>query len=164
MAQMKNLRDLLTHEIKDLYSAEKQLIESLPKMAENARDEELQHAFREHLEETKNHKLRLEQVASHLDIDVNGDFCEAMQGLIKEGENMIHEDADQRVKDAGLISTAQRVEHYEISAYGSAHYFAEELGLGEVANLLKQTLQEEKSADTKLNDIAKNRVNRKAEV
>lgn len=156
---MKNLEELLEHEIQDLYSAENQLVEALPKMAKAASHPDLKAAFEKHLEETKLQVSRLEQVAEQLGIDPDGGKCKGMEGLIKEGEKMIDEDADEEVRDAGLIGAAQRVEHYEIAGYGTASYYAQMLGKREVAGLLDQTLEEEKSADNKLNSIAKNKVN-----
>lgn len=161
--ELKTLRDLLEHEIQDLYSAETQLIEALPKMAAKAQDAELKKAFKNHLEETKKQKERLEKVAEHLEIKPKGETCQAMKGLIKEGEKMIHEDADADVKDAGLIGCAQRVEHYEIAGYGTARYYALMLGLKEVEKLLSATLKEEKGADKTLNDLAINRLNAEAQ-
>lgn len=144
----------MEHEIQDLYSAETQLISALPKMAEAAHSSKLKQAFKDHLQETKNQQARLEKVADILGCSTKGETCEAMKGLIKEGEKMIKEDAEPDVKDAGLIAAAQRVEHYEIAGYGTARHFAKILGLQEVADLLEETLEEEKDADEKLNDIA----------
>ncbi len=159
---MKNLRDLLEHEVKDLFSAEKQLTEALPKMAAAAKNEKLTEAFQSHLEETEGHLERIRQACEHLEINPGNTTCKAMEGLIKEGEDMIKEDADADVKDAGLIACAQRVEHYEIAGYGTAARYAKELGLSEVEQLLRQTLDEEYSADKKLNDLAENRINKDA--
>jgi len=157
---MKNLQDLLVHEIKDLYSAETQLVEALPKMAKAATHPDLKAAFQSHLEETKMQLTRLEKVAEILGITPRSqEKCQGMKGLIEEGSRMIEEDADDEVKDAGLIGAAQRVEHYEIAGYGTASYFAQMLGNSEVADLLDQTLNEEKAADEKLNVIAKNKIN-----
>lgn len=159
---MKTLEDLFEHQLQDLYSAEKQLIQALPKMVENAKDQKLKKAFEGHLEETKNHKKRLEDVCEELDIKPEGETCKAMQGLIKEAEGFIEEKPDDDVLNAGLIAEAQRVEHYEISGYGTAVRYAKELGHKNIANILKKTLDEEYGADEKLNEMAESRLNRKA--
>lgn len=160
--KQQNLQDLLEHEVQDLYSAEKQLIEALPKMAQKASDNQLKQAIKEHLVETKEQAQRLEQVMEILDIGPGRSKCKAMAGLVKEGEEWLEEDATKEVKDAGIIAIAQKVEHYEISGYGSASYYAEMLGLSDIQQLLEETLEQEKAADSKLNDIAKSDVNRKA--
>ncbi|MGF1451680.1 MAG: ferritin-like domain-containing protein [Opitutales bacterium] len=151
---MKNLTELLQHEVQDLYSAENQLVGALPKMEEAATDPGLKSAFREHLAETKGHVTRLEEAAKHLGIDPEGETCEAMQGLIAEGEE-IAQIAEPSVRDAALIAAGQRVEHYEMAGYGSAAAFAEQTGHREVQDLLAATLQEETSADATLNKIAR---------
>ncbi|CAM3478716.1 ferritin-like domain-containing protein [Aequorivita lipolytica] len=159
---MKTLEDLFEHQLKDLYSAESQLIEALPKMAKHANDKKLKKAFEDHLEETKKHKERLEKVCEELDIKPNGETCKAMKGLIAEAEGYIKEDASEEVRDAGLIAEAQRVEHYEISGYGTAVRYAKELGHDKIVKLLQSTLDEEYGADEKLNDMAEDRLNKKA--
>ena len=159
---MKNLEDLFEHQLKDLYSAENQLIEALPKMAKAANDSKLQEAFKGNLEETKTHKKRLEEVCDELNIKPTGEDCKAMKGLIKEAQAMIDEDAEKAVKDAGLIADAQRVEHYEISAYGTAVQYAKELGHTAIAKKLQKTLDEEYKADEKLTKMAESRLNKKA--
>lgn len=159
---MKNLKDLFEHQLKDLYSAESQLADALPKMAEHAHDSKLKEAFRTHLEETKNHKKRIEEVCNQLGISPTGEECKAMKGLITEAEHFLKQDTDEDVKDAGLIAEAQRVEHYEISGYGTAVRYAKELGKEDLAKKLHETLQEEYHADTMLNDMAEDRLNRKA--
>lgn len=159
---MKTLEDLFEHQLKDLYSAETQLIAALPKMVKSATDSKLKKAFEDHLEETKNQKKRLEDVCKELDIDPKGETCKAMQGLIKEAESFINEKKDDDVNNAGLIAEAQRVEHYEISGYGTAIRYAKELGHKKIASILKETLDEEYGADTKLNEMAEKRLNRKA--
>ena len=161
--KLKNLEDLLQHEIKDLYSAETQLIDALPKMAKKVNSAKLKKALEDHLEETKKQKERLDKVAKKMKFDPSGETCKAMKGLIKEGEDMMKMDAEDDVKDAGIIASAQRVEHYEMAGYGTAAHYAERLGLKEVAALLNETLDEEKKADKKLNKIAKKSVNQKAE-
>jgi ferritin-like metal-binding protein YciE len=159
---MKKLKDLFEHQLKDLYSAEAQLVDALPKMVKNANDSKLKKAFEDHLEETKKHKERLEKVCDQLGIDPDGETCKAMKGLIEEAESFIEEEADDDVRDAGLIAEAQRVEHYEISGYGTAVRYAKELGHDDIAKTLKSTLDEEYNADDKLNDMAEDRLNRKA--
>lgn len=162
MSKLKNLDELLQHEIKDLYSAEKQLLEALPKMAEKAADPQLKQAFESHLQETKVQKERLEKVCEILGFSPGRMKCKAMEGLIEEGEDMIDENATPETKDAGLIASAQRIEHYEISGYGTAAHFAEFLGHKEAFQLLNETLKEEQNADTKLNKLAKSTINKKA--
>ena len=159
---MKNLEELFEHQLKDLYSAESQLIEALPKMVKASHDSELKKAFESHLEETKNHKKRLEEICKELSIKPTGEKCKAMEGLVKEAESMIDEKADPEVKDAGLIAEAQRVEHYEISGYGTATRFAKELGHDSIAKKLQKTLDEEYNADQKLDNLAERRLNAKA--
>ncbi|WP_373056756.1 ferritin-like domain-containing protein [Zunongwangia sp. H14] len=159
---MKDLKDLFEHQLKDLYSAESQLIEALPKMVKNASDGELKKAFESHLEETKEHKKRLEEVCKELGIKPTGEKCKAMEGLIKEAESFLKEDADDDVRDAGLIADAQRVEHYEISGYGTVVRYAKELGHDGLAKKLHKTLEEEYGADDKLNKLAESRLNREA--
>lgn len=159
---MKTLEDLFEHQLKDLYSAESQLIKALPKMVANAKDQKLKKAFEDHLEETKNHKTRLEDICEELGIKPGGETCIAMEGLIKEAEGFIEEKPDGDVLNAGLIAEAQRVEHYEISAYGTAVRYAKELGHDNIAKVLKETLDEEYGADDKLNKMAEGRLNKKA--
>ena len=162
MAKLKNLEELFHHQLKDLYSAEKQLLEALPKMAKKAQDPKLKTAFENHLSETEEQKARLEQICDKLGISPGRMKCKAMEGLIEEGEDMIHEDADPDVKDAGLIAEAQRIEHYEISGYGTAAHYAERLGMADIAKILRTTLDEEQNADTKLNKLAKGYINQQA--
>ena len=149
-----NLRELLVEELKDLYSAENQLTKALPKVAKTASDPELKKAIEHHLKETEGHVTRLEQIFEKLDESPKGKTCEGMKGLITEADERIKEGGEPPVLDAGLIADAQRVEHYEISAYGSARTFANLLGEKEVVRLLEQTLKEEKAADEKLTSIA----------
>ncbi len=151
---VETLEDLLLEEIRDLYDAEKQLVKALPKMAKAATDDDLRSAFEEHLEETKGQVARLEQVFERLDTQAKGKPCKAMKGLVAEGQEVMEEDAMESLTDLALIGAAQRVEHYEISAYGTARTFAEKLGNKEVARLLEQTLKEEETADKKLTDIS----------
>ncbi|MCU0354525.1 MAG: ferritin-like domain-containing protein [Cytophagales bacterium] len=159
---MKTLEDLFEHELKDLYSAEKQFIEAMPKMMQSASDSRLKRVFENHLEQTKAQKQRLEQVFELCGLSTGRKKCEAVAGMIEESQTLIDEKAKPEVKDAGLIAAAQRMEHYEISAYGTARHFAERLGKQEAAQLLAQTLEEEQKADTLLNELAKNYVNEKA--
>ena len=149
-----NLRELLVEELKDLYSAETQLTKALPKVAKNASDPKLKKAVESHLKETEGHVARLEKIFEHLDESPKGKTCEGMKGLITEADERIKEGGEPAVLDAGLIADAQRVEHYEISAYGSARTFANLLGETEIVKLLESTLKEEKAADEKLTSIA----------
>jgi ferritin-like metal-binding protein YciE len=160
--KMNDLPALLAHEMKDLYNAEKQLVDALPKMAEAAREPELVRAFEEHLEETRRHVERLEKAFSTLEYEPGGERCEAMAGLIEEGESTIRADASPEVKDAALICAAQKVEHYEIAGYGSVRSLARQLGLNELADLLQETLDEEAAADRLLTKLATDIVNPKA--
>lgn len=163
MSKLKNLEDLFHHQLKDIYSAETQLIEALPEMRDQASSEELRNAFADHLKETKEHKKRLTDIAKKLDIDLEGETCKAMKGLIKEAKDFIAEDAEAMVQDAGIIADAQRIEHYEISAYGTALHFAKALNHTAAIDKLQQTLDEEKDADQKLNQIAEENVNQQAQ-
>lgn len=151
---MHTLKHLLDHEVQDLYSAEKQLVEALPKMVEKASHPQLKAAFQMHLGETERQVARLEQIAQMLDIDPDEVTCKAMKGLIKEAEEVIDEAHDPAVTDAGLIGAAQKVEHYEMAGYGTARAHAKNLGLEEVARLLQQTLDEEGAANKKLTQLA----------
>ena len=159
---MKNLEDLFEQQLKDLYSAESQLVIAIPKMAKAAHDSKLKKAFENHLEETKNHKKKLEEICRELSIKPTGEECKTMKGLVKEAESIIEEKADPEVKDAGLIAEAQRVEHYEISGYGTVVRFAKELGHDRIAKKLQETLDEEYNADQKLGDLAERRLKVKA--
>jgi len=173
MENMNQLRDLLKHEIKDLYSAEEQIIGALPKMIENANNNQLKKALQQHLQVTKKQKDRLDEVMEHLGEESEeesgilgmfkgGDKCLAMEGIIKEGEKLMKEDMSPEVSDAAIIAAAQKVEHYEISSYGTARAYARELNLDEVEDLLRQTLDEEYEADDLLTELAESRVNEKA--
>ncbi len=159
---MKNLEDLFEHQLKDLYSAESQLIKALPKMHKKANDEQLKQAIEKHLEETKEHKNRLKEVCDDLGIKPTGEECKAMKGLIEEAESFLEEDADGDVRDAGIIAEAQRVEHYEISGYGTVIRYAKELGHEKAAKTLQKTLDEEYKTDQNLTKMAESRLNRKA--
>jgi len=161
--KIESFRDLFIHELKDLYDAEKQLLTALPKMAEAASSEKLINAFHAHLEETRKQKQRLEKISELLDVDLKGESCEAMKGLVTEGEETIKLKTHDSIRDAALIAAAQRVEHYEIAGYGTAVHYADILQEAEISDLLSETLSEEKSTDEKLNRIAKQHVNVKAE-
>jgi ferritin-like metal-binding protein YciE len=159
---MESMHDLLVDEVKDLYSAEKQLVKALPKMAKNAENPELRRAFEQHLKQTEQHVRRLEQVAERLDAKPGGKKCMGMEGLIEEGKEIIAEAPEASLLDAGLIGAAQKVEHYEMAAYGTARSHAEFLGYGDVVRTLQTTLDEEGDANKKLTDIAVRLVNRRA--
>ena len=161
--KLETLDDLFEMQLKDLYSAENQLVKALPQMAEAAKDGRLRRGFERHLRETENQVARLEQIGQDLELDLSGHTCKAMEGLIAEGQETMSENATEEVMDAALIAASQRIEHYEISGYGTAAHFAERLGHTEAAELLRQTLEEEQLTDTKLNDLAKNYLNAKAE-
>lgn len=173
MEPLVNLRDLLQHEVDDLYSAEEQIIEALPKMSEKATDRELKKALNEHLRITKEQKNRLDKVKGLLKIEeerkgflekiFGGSKCKGTEGLIEEGEKMMGQDMDPKVMDAAIIASAQKIEHYEISGYGTARAFARLLGLTQVANLLETTLNEEYKSDDMLTSLAMNKVNLEAE-
>ena len=151
---VENLEQLFINELKDIYSAEKQITKALPKMAKAAQSEELRSAFQEHLEQTKEHIERLDQIFEKLGKTSRGKTCHGMQGLIEEGQEIMEEAQKGDVRDAGLISAAQRVEHYEIAAYGTVRTYANLLGRKDAVKLLEQTLEEEKETDEKLNEIA----------
>jgi ferritin-like metal-binding protein YciE len=157
--ELETLKDLYVEELKDLYSAEKQLIKALPKMAKAANDQQLQQAFRTHLKQTAEHAARIEQICDELGVSPRGKKCVGMEGLIEEGKEMMEEDAEPEVMDAGLIAAAQRVEHYEIAGYGTVRTMANMLGLSEHATLLQQTLDEEGETDKKLTTLAETVVN-----
>ena len=157
------LQDLLVDTLRDTYDAEKQLVKALPKMAKAANSEELRAAFEQHLEVTKGQVTRLEKVFKELGVAPRGKHCVAMEGLIEEGKELIEEDHDPEVKDAGLIAAAQKVEHYEIAAYGTVRTWAEMLGHNKAAQLLQESLTEESEADEELSQLAMTSVNVEAE-
>jgi ferritin-like metal-binding protein YciE len=161
-AKLDNLECLLMEQLKDLYSAEDQLVSALPKMAAAAHTAQLKQAFTTHLEETKQHKHRLEEIFRLLGKEPESETCEAMQGLISEGSEVIDMEGDPEVKDAALIAAAQRVEHYEIAGYGCVRAFAHRLGHTQVVRLLQQTLDEETHADKLLTEIAEGYINEQA--
>jgi ferritin-like metal-binding protein YciE len=156
------LDELLEDELKDIYSAETQLIDALPKMAKAAESNDLRAAFENHLEQTRVHAQRIEEICRDLKTMPQGKNCAGMEGLIKEGEEIIQSDAESEPKQAALIGAAQRVEHYEIAAYGTARAHARQLGYLKAVDLLSQTLDEEKETDKKLTKVAENRINVKA--
>jgi ferritin-like metal-binding protein YciE len=157
--EFNSLKDLFVNQLADLYDAESRLTKALPKMAEAAHSPQLKQAIETHLTETKGHLSRLESIFRDLKLEPKGETCEAMKGLVLEGSQVITAKGDPEVKDAALIAAAQRVEHYEISGYGTARTFAQRLGLTQAANLLQQTLTEEVAADKKLTTIAESSVN-----
>src|SRR5882757_11113241 len=149
------MQELLIDELKDLYSAEKQIVKALPKLVKAASTPELQDALQSHLEETKGQVGRLEKIADLVGKKLTGKTCVGMQGVLEEGSEVIDETEEGKVRDAALIAASQRVEHYEMAGYGSARDFANTLGLSDVAELLEETLAEEKEADKKLTSISK---------
>lgn len=151
---METVNELFEDQIKDLYSAESQLVKALPKMAKKATDSKLKSGFEKHLKQTEEHVNRLEKIAQMWEFKPSGKKCKAMEGLIDEGKEVIEEDGNEIVIDAALIAAAQRVEHYEISAYGSARALAERLGCSETADLLQQTLDEEAATDKILSSLS----------
>jgi ferritin-like metal-binding protein YciE len=154
-----SLEDILTDELKDLYSAENQLVKALASMAKGVDSEDLRSIFDEHLKQTRKHVERLETICQKLDISPKGKKCVGMQGLIEEGTEMLNSKGESEPLEAGVVGAAQRVEHYEIAAYGTARAHARQLGFLEIADLLDQTLTEEKQANDKLTYIAENRIN-----
>jgi len=157
--KLDSVKDLLIAELRDLHDAEKQLVEALPKMAEAASSNELKNAFNHHLEETQEHVTRLDEIFQGLNEKASGETCEAMKGLVKEGEEFIHAKGQPEVRDAGLIGAAQRVEHYEMAGYGTARSLARRLGLNAIAGTLQKTLEEEGAANQKLTAVAESNVN-----
>lgn len=151
---VKTIQDLFLEELRDIYHAEKQILKALPKMAKSASHPELKQAFELHLEQTQGQVERLEQVFDQLDVPKRGKRCEAMEGLIEEARSTMDEIEDKNVLDVGMIINAQKVEHYEIAGYGSLVALANQLGQKQIAQLLEQTLNEEKETDQKLNQVA----------
>ncbi|MFC5051934.1 ferritin-like domain-containing protein [Rubritalea spongiae] len=156
--KLDSLEKLLVHEMKDLYSAEKQILKALPKMAEAAHNPHLKKVFEDHFEETKTHISRIESAFASLDYEPGGEHCSGAEGLIKEGEDMIGMDGDEQIKDAGLICAAQRVEHYEMAGYGNIVALANALGINEISKLMRESLEEEGKADRDLTYIAQKEV------
>jgi ferritin-like metal-binding protein YciE len=159
---METLHDLLTDELKDMFSAETQLTKALPRMAKAANNPELKRAFQDHLKETEEHVRKIERIAADLEIKPRGKKCMGMEGLVEEGKEVISEAKDPDVMDAGLIGAAQKVEHYEISAYGTARAHAEQLGYTAAARGLQQILEQESKTNERLTQIAERMVNRQA--
>ena len=157
--KLNSLHDLLIHELQDLLSAETQITKALPKMAKAASTPELKAAFEEHLTQTENQIKRLEEAFSLLSSPAKSKLCKGMQGLIEEGEELLKTDGASPVLDAGMIACAQKIEHYEISGYGTARHYARLLGFTEVARLLEQTLDEEGQTDQKLTRLAEQFIN-----
>lgn len=160
--KVSNLKELFIDELKDLYNAEHQILKALPKMKDAASNQRLKKAFGDHLDQTKQHVSRLEEVFDELGEDPKGKQCKAMEGLLREGSDMISEDATPDVKDAGLIAAAQRVEHYEMAGYGCVRTYAKHLGLAKIQRTLQTTLDEEGATDKHLTDIAVGEINRDA--
>jgi ferritin-like metal-binding protein YciE len=150
------LKELYIKELRDRYDAEKQITKALPEMAKAASSSQLRQAFEEHLQQTKNHVERLEQIFKALGESPKGESCDGMEGLIEEGSALMDEDMDPEAVDAGLIAAAQRVEHYEMAAYGTVRTYAKILGDTKATSLLQETLDEEKAADQKLTGLAEN--------
>ncbi len=157
--EKESLHKLYVEQLKDLYSAEEQILEALPKMAKQTKHAELKRAFQEHYQQTEQHQQRLEKLGQDLGESLGGHFCQGMEGMIKEGEEVMKEFSDSDVLDAALISAAQRVEHYEMAGYGCARTYAHMLGLQEHADALQRTLDEEGDTDQKLTDLAESVVN-----
>jgi len=160
--KIESMNDLYVSELRDLYSAENQITKALPKMAKLASSQELRDAFREHLEQTRVHAERLEQILTKMGAKTRGKKCKGMEGLLTEGEELAGEGEEGPVLDAGLISAAQKVEHYEIASYGCVRTYAQMLGDEEAANLLQQTLDEEAETDKKLTALAEKVINAEA--
>ncbi|MBC5991579.1 YciE/YciF ferroxidase family protein [Pontibacter cellulosilyticus] len=161
--KLNNLKDLLIHELKDIYNAEQQITKALPKMIKECSSDKLKQAFQDHLQVTEKQIQRLEKVFDMIGEKATGEKCKAMEGIIKECESMMSERADKSVMDAALIACAQRVEHYEIAAYGTVRTYANQLGMRDVVQQLEMTLEEEKQTDALLTQIAEQAVNIKAE-
>src|SRR5687768_8574924 len=162
-SKVATLEDLYTDMLKDLYSAEKQLVKALPKMAKAAQSSELQRAFQNHLKQTEGHVERIERIFSDMDGSPRGKKCVGMEGLVEEGAELMKEDVDPDVLDAGLIAAAQKVEHYEIASYGTARAWAEKLGHNDHVRILQQTLDEESLANEKLTELAESFINMEAQ-
>jgi ferritin-like metal-binding protein YciE len=160
--KLNTLQKLYTDELRDLYNAENQLLKALPKMAKAASSEELKEAFEKHLEQTKGHVKRLEQVFEELDEKPKGKTCRAMKGLIEEGSEILQQEGEESILDAGIIVAAQKVEHYEIASYGSVRTFAHLLGQNKAAELLQTTLDEESETNELLNRLATSTINPEA--
>ena len=160
--KIKSMMDLLVNELKDLYGAEHQILKALPKMIKVATNEQLREGFEKHLAETKNQVTRLEQVFEKLGVSAKKKTCEGIKGITEESEELVDAEPEADILDAGLIAAAQKVEHYEIASYGSVRAWAQQLGLRDVANLLQETLEEERATDKKLTQLAESMVNQQA--
>lgn len=160
---MKTLKDLFEHQLQDLYSAESQLQQAMPKVVANVTDKELRKAIESHMEVTKNQKQRIFEICDEMGIEASGEECKAMKGLIEETNHFLGEDADKDVRDAGIIANCQRIEHYEISGYGTSVRYAKQLGYQGIAEKLQRTLDEEYEADEELDRIAETKINEKAQ-
>ena len=160
--KLESMHDLFLEQLRDLHSAETQIVKALPKMADAATNEELRAGFKEHLIQTQNHVARLESIFTRLNEKAGGEKCKGMEGLLKEGDEMVSITDAGAVRDAGLIASAQRVEHYEMAGYVSAREFARQLGNNEAVRLLEETLDEEKETDERLTEIALAMVNDEA--
>jgi ferritin-like metal-binding protein YciE len=154
--EMESLKDLFIDELKDLYSAENQILKALPKMIKKATSKELKSGFEQHLKETQGHVERLDKIFEELEVSPRGKKCKGMEGIIADGKELMEEDAEPEVLDAGLIGAAQHVEHYEIASYGCVRTYAELLGHSKFVNLLQKTLDEESATDEKLTQLAQN--------
>jgi ferritin-like metal-binding protein YciE len=154
--EMESLKDLFIDELKDLYSAENQILKALPKMIKKATSPDLKAGFEKHLKETQIHVERLDKIFQELDENPKGKKCKGMEGIIADGKELMEEDAEPEVMDAGLIGAAQHVEHYEMAGYGCVRTYAELLGLNSISKLLQKTLDEERATDEKLTELARN--------
>ncbi len=159
---MQNLQYVFTDELKDIYNAEQQIIKALPKMAKASTNGELRSAFESHLEQTRTHAQRIEDICNDLQITPKGKKCVGMQGVIEEGAEVLGAKGSEEAMEAALIGAAQRVEHYEIAAYGTARTHARQLGFTKAADLLEQTLKEERATDDRLTSIAESQINQQA--
>jgi ferritin-like metal-binding protein YciE len=161
--KLESLKDLYLEQLRDLYSAETQIVDALPKMAEAASSPDLRKGFNDHLRQTEEHVRRLEQIFRDLDESPKGQTCEGMKGLLKEGSEMMKMRGEPSVVDAGLIAAAQRVEHYEMAGYGTVRTYAEMLGKTQHVSLLERTLQEEQQTDERLTELAESHINLEAQ-
>ena len=162
--KMMNLSDLFEDVLKDIYDAEQQIVKAMPKMIEKAQSKELKQGFKEHLEVTQKQVQRIEQIFQELEMPAKGKHCKGMEGLIKEGEEVMGEPMEPQVMDAALIAAAQKIEHYEISSYGTARAYAQALGHQNVARMLDMTANEEGQTDKKLTALAEGHINAKAKM
>jgi ferritin-like metal-binding protein YciE len=161
-SKQKTMRDLMIEELRDIYNAEQQAVRAYPRLMKAISSDKLKQAMEGHLEETKEQVERLQKAFEHLEMNARGKACHAMEGLVDEAREIVEMDLAPEVKDAALIAAAQKIEHYEIASYGTVVAYADALGLKEVGDLLRQTLEEEKQTDQKLNKLAIEDVNKKA--